>query len=284
MRRFLPALIIIVLLLALAIDFWPGLKLPVIGDQGGGPRVLETKLGLDLQGGLRVEYQALPVDGKAPDAAAMATIRDIIERRVNSTGVSEPVVAVHGTDRVVVELPGATNREEIERLVGQTGQLDVRPAAGGPVRERVDDRQPHRRQRGSAAADRSAPRAAVHRRAPDRGEPGERPEHRPARRRVQPRRRGLEAVRRLHEGARRRVLRDRPRRDGHLGTEHQRADHRRIGPDHDGRRRRRHPAAQRARDGPPLWIAAVPDPGRPGHPDQRHARQGVPPGQSHRRR
>ncbi len=127
MRRFLPALIIIVLLLALAIDFWPGLKLPVIGDQGGGPRVLETKLGLDLQGGLRVEYQALPVDGKAPDAAAMATIRDIIERRVNSTGVSEPVVAVHGTDRVVVELPGATNREEIERLVGQTGQLTFVP-------------------------------------------------------------------------------------------------------------------------------------------------------------
>ncbi len=127
MRRFVPILIVVIGLLALAIDFWPGLKLPTFGDPAAGPRVLETKLGLDLQGGLRVEYQAIPVNGKSPDAAAMATIRDIIERRVNSTGVSEPVVVVHGNDRVVVELPGATNREEIERLVGATGQLTFVP-------------------------------------------------------------------------------------------------------------------------------------------------------------
>ena len=57
----------------------------------------------------------------------MNTIRDIIERRVNSTGVSEPIVVVQGTDRVVVELPGATDREAIERLVGTTGQLTFVP-------------------------------------------------------------------------------------------------------------------------------------------------------------
>jgi preprotein translocase subunit SecD len=57
----------------------------------------------------------------------METIRGIIERRVNSTGVSEPVVVVHGNDRVVIELPGASDREEIERLVGQTGQLTFVP-------------------------------------------------------------------------------------------------------------------------------------------------------------
>ena len=110
MRRFAPLLILVIGLLALAIDFWPGLKLPALGDPSAGAKVLETKLGLDLQGGLRVEYQALPVGDKTPDAAAMTTIRDIIERRVNSTGVSEPIVVVQGTDRVVVELPGATDR------------------------------------------------------------------------------------------------------------------------------------------------------------------------------
>ncbi len=141
MRRFAPLLILVIGVLALAIDFWPGLKLPPLGDPSAGPKVLETKLGLDLQGGLRVEYRALPVGNKVPDAAAMNTIRDIIERRVNSTGVSEPVVLVQGTDRVVVELPGATNREAIERLVGTTGQLTFAPlpaskygtsATGGP--------------------------------------------------------------------------------------------------------------------------------------------------------
>ncbi len=127
MRRFVPILIVVIGLLALAIDFWPGLKLPALGDPSAGSRLVETKLGLDLQGGLRVEYQALPVGDKSPDAGAMATIRDIIERRVNSTGVSEPIVVVQGTDRVVVELPGATDREAIERLVGQTGQLTFVP-------------------------------------------------------------------------------------------------------------------------------------------------------------
>jgi preprotein translocase subunit SecD len=127
MRRFVPILIVVIGVLALVIDFWPGLKLPAFGDPSAGSRVVETKLGLDLQGGLRVEYQALPVNDKSPDAAAMSTIRDIIERRVNSTGVSEPIVVVQGTDRVVVELPGATDREAIERLVGQTGQLTFVP-------------------------------------------------------------------------------------------------------------------------------------------------------------
>ncbi len=127
MRRFAPILIVVVGLLALAIDFWPGLKLPALGDPAAGPRVLETKLGLDLQGGLRVEYQAIPANGKSPSAADMNVIRNIIERRVNSTGVSEPLVLVHGTDRVVIELPGATNRDEIENLVGKTGQLTFVP-------------------------------------------------------------------------------------------------------------------------------------------------------------
>lgn len=127
MRRAAPYLILIIGLAALVLDFWPGLKLPAFGDPAGGSRVVETKLGLDLQGGFRVEYQALPKDGRNPGPGDLATIRDIIERRVNSTGVSEPVVQTQGSDRVVVELPGVTNKEDIEKLVGQTGRLDFVP-------------------------------------------------------------------------------------------------------------------------------------------------------------
>ena len=89
--------------------------------------VIQTKLGLDLEGGFRVEYQALPKDGKFPGPGDLSTIRDIIERRVNSTGVSEPVVQTQGSDRIIVELPGVTNKEDIEKLVGQTGRLDFVP-------------------------------------------------------------------------------------------------------------------------------------------------------------
>src|SRR5438132_1198136 len=127
MRRAAPYLIVIIGLAALVLDFWPGLKLPAFGDPNGGNRVVETKLGLDLQGGFRVEYQALPKDGREPGPGDLSTIRDIIERRVNSTGVSEPLVQTQGADRVVVELPGVTNKEDIEKLVGQTGRLDFVP-------------------------------------------------------------------------------------------------------------------------------------------------------------
>jgi preprotein translocase subunit SecD len=127
MRRAAPILIVVIGLAALFIDFWPGLTLPVFGDPDGATRTVETKLGLDLQGGLRAEYQALPVDGKKPGAGDMATIRDIIERRVNSTGVAEPIVQTQGSDRIIIELPGAIDTQAIRKLVGTTGRLDFVP-------------------------------------------------------------------------------------------------------------------------------------------------------------
>ena len=105
MRRFTPALILTVLGAALVLNFWPNLTLPGLGSDGES-RVVETKLGLDLVGGLQVEYQALPAGGKSPDAAAMGTIKQIVENRINTTGVVEPVIQTQGTDRIVVELPG----------------------------------------------------------------------------------------------------------------------------------------------------------------------------------
>ena len=129
MRRAGPILILVIGALALFLDFWPNVRVPVIGDTTGTaePRLLEWKLGLDLQGGFRVEYQAQPVAGKSPTSGDMDTIRNIIERRVNSTGVSEPIVQTQGTDRIVVELPGVQDSEAIEKLVGSTGRLDFVP-------------------------------------------------------------------------------------------------------------------------------------------------------------
>jgi preprotein translocase subunit SecD len=126
MRRFTPALILTVLGAALILNFWPNLTLPGVGADGES-RVVETKLGLDLVGGLQVEYQAQPAGGKSPDAAAMATTKTIVENRVNSTGVVEPIVQTQGTDRIVVELPGVNNPDPIRKLLGQTGRLDFIP-------------------------------------------------------------------------------------------------------------------------------------------------------------
>lgn len=133
MRRAGPILIIVIGVLALLIDFYPGLKLPDPSAADGAWRTVVTKLGLDLEGGLRVEYEALPKDGQSPTAESMSVIKDIVERRVNQTGVSEPVVTTQGSDRVVVELPGVTDPDAVRRLVGQTGRLDFVPLGQTPA-------------------------------------------------------------------------------------------------------------------------------------------------------
>ncbi len=127
MRKAGPILILLIGIFALVIDFVPRLALPDTQNPDGSWRPIETKLGLDLEGGLRVEYKALPVDGVQPKPEDMAVIKDIVERRVNQTGVSEPVVTTQGSDRIVVELPGVTDPESVRRLVGRTGRLDFVP-------------------------------------------------------------------------------------------------------------------------------------------------------------
>jgi preprotein translocase subunit SecD len=126
MRKTGPILILLIGVLALIIDFVPGLRVPDSASVDGS-RLIETRLGLDLRGGLRVEYQAKQVGDKIPRPEDLEVIRDIIERRVNATGVSEPVITTQGTDRIVVELPGVSDPNSVRRLVGQTGRLDFVP-------------------------------------------------------------------------------------------------------------------------------------------------------------
>src|SRR5213595_1612371 len=121
MRRAGPILILIIGVLALIIDFAPGLTRPDSGEP------IATKLGLDLQGGLRVEYQAQQVGDKIPRPEDMEVIRQIMENRVNASGVSEPLVTTQGSDRVVIELPGVSDPNAIRDLVKQTGRLDFVP-------------------------------------------------------------------------------------------------------------------------------------------------------------
>jgi preprotein translocase subunit SecD len=135
MRRAGPVIILIIGALALLIDFFPGLRLPDSAAADGQWRLIETKLGLDLEGGLRVEYQALATEGVSPSSESMGVIKDIIERRVNTTGVSEPVVIVQGSDRVVIEIPGISDVDSVRRLVGQTGQLDFVPLGANGAAE-----------------------------------------------------------------------------------------------------------------------------------------------------
>jgi protein-export membrane protein SecD len=80
-------------------------------------------LGLDLQGGVQLVYQA-DLSQTKDKGTAMSGLRDVIERRVNMFGVSEPVVTIQGQDRLLVELPGITNVEQAIQMIGQTPYLE----------------------------------------------------------------------------------------------------------------------------------------------------------------
>jgi protein-export membrane protein SecD len=54
----------------------------------------------------------------------MLGLRDVIERRVNMFGVSEPVVQIQGQDRLVVELPGVADIQQSIQMIGQTPYLE----------------------------------------------------------------------------------------------------------------------------------------------------------------
>ncbi len=89
------------------------------------------KLGLDLQGGLRVVLQA---EGPTPSLEDLQTARQVIENRVNQFGVSEPLVQTSGQNRIVIELPGLSSEEQdrAQDLIGQQAVLEfrlVRPEA-----------------------------------------------------------------------------------------------------------------------------------------------------------
>mgnify|MGYP003473169169 CR=1 FL=1 len=105
------------------------------------------KLGLDLNGGTSLAYRA-DVSKSSDVGGSMASLRDVIERRVNMFGVSEPVVQVENPGivsggvehRLLVELPGVTDIGQAVALIGKTPQLDfrlVRPEAKNFTQEEL---------------------------------------------------------------------------------------------------------------------------------------------------
>lgn len=98
------------------------------------------KLGLDLNGGTELTYSADVSKVKGNVSDAMSSLRDVIERRVNLFGVSEPVVQVENPSRfssasehrLLVSLPGVTDINKAVELIGKTPKLEfklVRPEA-----------------------------------------------------------------------------------------------------------------------------------------------------------
>lgn len=99
------------------------------------PTPLELKLGLDLQGGTQVMLEADLPEGHELQPGAMETAKNIVERRVNSLGVSEAIVQAQGDNRITAELPGVDNPDQAIETIRSTGQLEFVDPEGLPLQQ-----------------------------------------------------------------------------------------------------------------------------------------------------
>ncbi len=99
-----------------------GLGLPHIEERG-------FSLGLDLQGGTHLVYQADLSNVKDDDKKdSMEGVREVIDKRVNALGVAEPDIRIAGPnrDRLNIELAGVLDVNEAIDLIGKTPLLEFK--------------------------------------------------------------------------------------------------------------------------------------------------------------
>src|SRR5919109_4609272 len=85
--------------------------------------VKETRLGLDLKGGVELVYQGEPTPQSAVTPEAINRAIDIIRTRVDQLGVAEPEIQRLGQDQISVGLPGVKDLNRAKKQVGTTAQL-----------------------------------------------------------------------------------------------------------------------------------------------------------------
>ncbi|HSD76041.1 MAG TPA: protein translocase subunit SecD, partial [Solirubrobacteraceae bacterium] len=85
--------------------------------------VKPTRLGLDLQGGVSLTYQAKPTKQAQVTSDSIDRAIDIMRKRVDQLGVAEPQIVRSGSDQIDVSLPDVSNADEAAKQVGTTAQL-----------------------------------------------------------------------------------------------------------------------------------------------------------------
>jgi preprotein translocase subunit SecD len=124
-RRPYTTLIVVLFLIALAL--WINLSKTIniinpFNSQTVYTRNVETRLGLDLRGGLQALLEV--PEGVSVTSTDLETTKAILESRVNALGVSEVNMQIAPPRRIVAEFPGIANPEEVVASVKQTGLLE----------------------------------------------------------------------------------------------------------------------------------------------------------------
>jgi len=138
-------LILVLAIIAASLDY------PLIWDKGadfvnkhlglGIPHFHKTpfRLGLDLQGGTHLIYEA-DLSNIKEKQDSMEGIRDVIERRVNLFGVTEPLVQINKVKesyRLIIELPGVKDIHQAIEMIGETPFLEFKEQRSQEETEKI---------------------------------------------------------------------------------------------------------------------------------------------------
>jgi SecD/SecF fusion protein len=97
------------------------------------PLQKRISLGLDLQGGMHLllKVDTSKLTGKAKEEAADRAV-EVVRNRIDQFGVRETSIQKQGTDELVVQLPGVTDRERALDIIGKTAMLEFKLVSSDP--------------------------------------------------------------------------------------------------------------------------------------------------------
>jgi preprotein translocase subunit SecD len=114
----------LVLFLAAIVVLYGLVALIDLNNKKGDDSPWKPKLGLDLEGGTRITLEAKANEGKVTKPK-LDQARDIIDQRVNATGVSEAEETTQSGNQVIIEIPGERKAGIVDQ-VGKTAQMRFR--------------------------------------------------------------------------------------------------------------------------------------------------------------
>jgi len=97
------------------------------------PLTKDISLGLDLQGGVHVVLKAVDTEEAKATPDAVQRAMGMLEERVNQFGVTEPVIQPQGRDRIIVEIAGVDDPEQVVRDLIRPAYLEFRTEDGNTV-------------------------------------------------------------------------------------------------------------------------------------------------------
>ncbi len=112
----------------------------LIVGAGAAIALKKTRLGLDLKGGVQLTYKAKPTAQTKVNSESINRTIDIMRKRTDKLGVSQPEINRSGESEISVALPDVSNVKRAEQEVGKTAQLifydwepNVIGASGNPA-------------------------------------------------------------------------------------------------------------------------------------------------------